>query len=310
MPEAAIGISVLTGDGMDRLLDRLTQAARGMTESAGPPPLTSCPSPRCIAACCRPVGRRAGSRTAGASRRGLACGTAVDRPDHRCGGGRGTSWIPSLPGSVSANRVDLGCARLPERGPSPGSAFAASTSPAAREIKRRLRHLCQRTGMILQFLGLAVISVGRISLSFSSTSPGSPSAKVAPTAAIDCSRIATRAVGNWSASSLNGSAPGRSSVSTRMARYACPASGTESKAQLGRSGHVLPDCVADIGPYAVYVDVQLVLRPAIDRIDGQRQGVVGQRSVRQQPAPDCGIATRSANSLERRGPGWPDPQSR
>ncbi|HSU05191.1 MAG TPA: hypothetical protein VLI93_06430 [Acetobacteraceae bacterium] len=40
IPDGTIGVSALTGAGMNELLDRLIEAARSMTERAGPPPLT------------------------------------------------------------------------------------------------------------------------------------------------------------------------------------------------------------------------------------------------------------------------------
>jgi tRNA modification GTPase len=40
VPDGAIGISALTGEGLDALRARLAEAARSLTESAGPPPLT------------------------------------------------------------------------------------------------------------------------------------------------------------------------------------------------------------------------------------------------------------------------------
>ena len=40
VPEGAIGVSALTGQGLDDLRVRLAEAARSLTESAGPPPLT------------------------------------------------------------------------------------------------------------------------------------------------------------------------------------------------------------------------------------------------------------------------------
>jgi tRNA modification GTPase len=39
-PPDAIGVSALTGEGLDILRARLGEAARSLTESAGPPPLT------------------------------------------------------------------------------------------------------------------------------------------------------------------------------------------------------------------------------------------------------------------------------
>ena len=39
-PPDAIGVSALTGEGLDTLRARLGEAARSLTESAGPPPLT------------------------------------------------------------------------------------------------------------------------------------------------------------------------------------------------------------------------------------------------------------------------------
>ena len=39
-PAGAIRISALTGDGLDVLRDRLAAAARALTETSGPPPLT------------------------------------------------------------------------------------------------------------------------------------------------------------------------------------------------------------------------------------------------------------------------------
>ena len=40
VPAEAIGVSALTGEGLDQLRTRLAEAARTLTESAGPPPLT------------------------------------------------------------------------------------------------------------------------------------------------------------------------------------------------------------------------------------------------------------------------------
>jgi tRNA modification GTPase len=40
VPPEAIGVSALTGEGLDQLRTRLAEAARTLTESAGPPPLT------------------------------------------------------------------------------------------------------------------------------------------------------------------------------------------------------------------------------------------------------------------------------
>ncbi len=40
VPEGAIGVSALTGEGLDMLRARLAEAARSLTECAGPPPLT------------------------------------------------------------------------------------------------------------------------------------------------------------------------------------------------------------------------------------------------------------------------------
>ena len=40
VPEGAIGVSALTGDGLDALRARLAAAARSLTESSGPPPIT------------------------------------------------------------------------------------------------------------------------------------------------------------------------------------------------------------------------------------------------------------------------------
>jgi tRNA modification GTPase len=40
VPPGGIGVSVLTGAGLDQLRARLAEAARALTESAGPPPLT------------------------------------------------------------------------------------------------------------------------------------------------------------------------------------------------------------------------------------------------------------------------------
>jgi tRNA modification GTPase len=40
VPPQAIGVSALTGAGLDQLRTRLAEAARALTESAGPPPLT------------------------------------------------------------------------------------------------------------------------------------------------------------------------------------------------------------------------------------------------------------------------------
>lgn len=40
VPVGAIGVSALTGDGLDALRARLAEAARALTESGGPPPLT------------------------------------------------------------------------------------------------------------------------------------------------------------------------------------------------------------------------------------------------------------------------------
>jgi tRNA modification GTPase len=40
VPNGAIGVSALTGEGMDMLRARLAEAARSLTESSGPPPLT------------------------------------------------------------------------------------------------------------------------------------------------------------------------------------------------------------------------------------------------------------------------------
>ena len=40
VPEGTIGVSALTGHGLDTLRARLAEAARSLTESAGSPPLT------------------------------------------------------------------------------------------------------------------------------------------------------------------------------------------------------------------------------------------------------------------------------
>jgi len=40
VPVGAIGVSALTGEGLDTLRGRLAQVARSLTESSGPPPLT------------------------------------------------------------------------------------------------------------------------------------------------------------------------------------------------------------------------------------------------------------------------------
>ncbi len=40
VPEGAIGVSALTGEGLAELRDQLAEAARSLTQSAGPPPLT------------------------------------------------------------------------------------------------------------------------------------------------------------------------------------------------------------------------------------------------------------------------------
>jgi tRNA modification GTPase len=40
VPDGALGISALTGAGMDALRDRLATEARALTEASGPPPLT------------------------------------------------------------------------------------------------------------------------------------------------------------------------------------------------------------------------------------------------------------------------------
>jgi tRNA modification GTPase len=40
VPEGAIGVSALTGEGLDALRVRLAAAARSLTESSGPPPIT------------------------------------------------------------------------------------------------------------------------------------------------------------------------------------------------------------------------------------------------------------------------------
>ena len=40
VPAGAIAVSALTGEGLSALRDRLAEAARSLTESTGPPPLT------------------------------------------------------------------------------------------------------------------------------------------------------------------------------------------------------------------------------------------------------------------------------
>ena len=61
VPAGAIGVSALTGEGLDALRARLAEAARSLTESAGPPPLTQA---RHRAALQEAAARLAGARTA------------------------------------------------------------------------------------------------------------------------------------------------------------------------------------------------------------------------------------------------------
>ncbi len=60
-PTGAIGVSALTGEGLDALRTRLAAAARSLTESAGSPPLTQA---RHRAALQEAVGRLSGAQTA------------------------------------------------------------------------------------------------------------------------------------------------------------------------------------------------------------------------------------------------------
>ncbi|HME21753.1 MAG TPA: tRNA uridine-5-carboxymethylaminomethyl(34) synthesis GTPase MnmE [Acetobacteraceae bacterium] len=61
VPAGAIGVSALTGEGLDTLRARLAEAARSLTESAGPPPLTQA---RHRAALLEAAARLAGAQTA------------------------------------------------------------------------------------------------------------------------------------------------------------------------------------------------------------------------------------------------------
>ena len=61
VPSGAIGVSALTGDGLGTLRARLAEAARSLTESAGPPPLTQA---RHRAALQEASARLAGAQTA------------------------------------------------------------------------------------------------------------------------------------------------------------------------------------------------------------------------------------------------------
>lgn len=61
VPPNAIGVSALTGDGLDALRDRLAGSARALTESSGPPPLTQA---RHRAALQEAAARLAGAATA------------------------------------------------------------------------------------------------------------------------------------------------------------------------------------------------------------------------------------------------------
>ena len=61
VPAVAIGISALTGEGLEELRARLADAARSLTESAGPPPLTQA---RHRAALQEAAARLAGAQTA------------------------------------------------------------------------------------------------------------------------------------------------------------------------------------------------------------------------------------------------------
>ena len=61
IPDDAIGISALTGEGLEALRDRLAEIARSLTESSGPPPLTQA---RHRAALQEAVARLAGAQTA------------------------------------------------------------------------------------------------------------------------------------------------------------------------------------------------------------------------------------------------------
>jgi tRNA modification GTPase len=61
IPTGAIGVSALTGKGLPALRARLDAAARSLTESAGPPPLTQA---RHRAALQETAARLAGARTA------------------------------------------------------------------------------------------------------------------------------------------------------------------------------------------------------------------------------------------------------
>jgi tRNA modification GTPase len=61
LPPGAVGISALTGEGLDTLRARLADAARALTESSGPPPLTQA---RHRAALQEAAARLAGAQTA------------------------------------------------------------------------------------------------------------------------------------------------------------------------------------------------------------------------------------------------------
>jgi tRNA modification GTPase len=61
VPSNAIGVSALTGDGLDTLRDQLAEAAHSLTQSSGPPPLTQA---RHRAALQEAAARLAGARTA------------------------------------------------------------------------------------------------------------------------------------------------------------------------------------------------------------------------------------------------------
>jgi len=61
-PSSAIGVSALTGEGLEKLRIRLADAARSLTESSGSPPLTQA---RHRAALLEAVARLAGAQTAG-----------------------------------------------------------------------------------------------------------------------------------------------------------------------------------------------------------------------------------------------------
>jgi len=61
VPDGALGVCALTGAGLDALRTRLAEAARALTDSAGPPPLTQA---RHRAALQEAVARLAGAQVA------------------------------------------------------------------------------------------------------------------------------------------------------------------------------------------------------------------------------------------------------